>query len=55
MKGTVEDVQVISFTGASVYQNATLSTIDVSALEPGVYIIRLIVDGKVQQTKLVKK
>jgi len=53
--GTVEDVQIISMTGASVYQASALSAIDVSMLESGIYIIRLIVDGKVQQTKFVKE
>lgn len=55
VKGTVEDVQIISMTGASVYRNTALSTIDVSMLESGVYIIRLVVDGRVQQTKFVKE
>ncbi|MCR9171637.1 MAG: S8 family peptidase [bacterium] len=55
LEGTVENVQIISMTGASVYQNTELSIIDVSTLESGVYILRLVVDGKVQQTKFVKE
>lgn len=53
--GFVEDIQIISMTGASVYQNTELSIIDISALESGVYLMRLVVDGKVQQTKFVKE
>ncbi len=53
--GSVEDVQIISMTGASVYQASELSSIDVSDFDSGVYIIRLVVDGKVQQTKFVKE
>ena len=55
VEGSVEDVQIVSMMGASVYQSTELLTIDISTLEPGVYILRLIVDGKVQQKKFVKE
>lgn len=53
--GTVADVQIISMLGASVFQGSEVSAIDVSALESGAYILRLVVDGKVQQTKFVRE
>jgi subtilisin family serine protease len=55
VQGTVEDLQIISMNGASVYQSSELTTVDVSNLESGVYMIRLVVDGKVQQVKFVKE
>ncbi|GAB5417126.1 MAG: hypothetical protein Crog4KO_19920 [Crocinitomicaceae bacterium] len=55
IEGSVEDIQIISMTGTSVYQSSELTTIDVSSFKSGVYIIRLVVDGKVQQMKFVKE
>lgn len=55
VEGALEDLQIISMTGASVYQTTELTAIDVSNLESGVYIIRMVVDGRVQQKKFVKK
>ena len=55
VEGTVENVQVIAINGTSVYQSSELTTIDVSSLESGVYIMRLVVEGKVQQARFVKQ
>ncbi|XOV66277.1 MAG: S8 family peptidase [Fluviicola sp.] len=55
VEGNVENIQIISMTGASVYQGHELSSIDVSTLESGVYVLRLVVDGKVQQAKFIKE
>lgn len=51
----VGDLRIIDLGGKVVYNSAELTTIDVSTLNSGTYLVRIVADGKVAQTKFVKE
>jgi hypothetical protein len=55
IEGNVEDVKVIDVLGGIVFESSELTPIDVTCLNTGTYFVRLIVNGKVQQQKFIKK
>jgi len=55
LEGVVENVQVLDMTGKSLIELTEFTKIDVSTLNSGTYIVRVIVDGKVQQMKFIKE
>ena len=55
---TIESIQVYNLSGSCVHSvllNANNTTIDISQLSKGVYILKVAIDGKTGTTKLIKK
>lgn len=54
IEGVIENIQIIDMTGKTLMELTELTIIDLSAMNSGAYIVRVVVDGKVQQMKFIK-
>lgn len=52
IEGNVSEVSMTTITGKEVYRNREVQTIDVSSFEPGMYLLKSMIDGKLYINKV---